>query len=278
MVFVREPIGHLLRQVFTRFTAEATRDGPRSREFVVLDALARQDAGSQHDLAHRLGINRTVMVKLLDRLQANGQVARTRNPANRRTYRLSLTEDGRKALQVMREAVADRDDQLIAPLSGPERRRLRQLLTRLLPEPDEGALLSTEHLVTQAHYRLRKLGDHLLADSGLRTRHLVVLPALARLAPCPQQRIAHELNITEPAAASLIDELVQLGLVARGQDPHDRRRYALELTDHGRAQLPAVTAARDQVETDIHTLLGADGINDLRNLLTKVLNAATPAG
>jgi DNA-binding MarR family transcriptional regulator len=275
MVIVQEPIGHLLKQVFTRFATEAPQDCPRSREFVVLDALAHQDAGSQHDLANRLGINRTIMVKLLDRLQANGHVTRTRNPANRRTYRLSLTVDGRKALQVMRETVTDRDDQLIAPLSDPERRRLRQLLTRLLPKPDEDVAPSTEHLVTQAHYRLRKLGDHLLADSGLRTRHFVVLPALDRLAPCPQQRIAQELNITEPSVASLIDELVQLGLVARGQDPHDRRRYALELTDLGRAQLPAVTAARDQAETDIHTLLGADGINDLRNLLTKLLTAAT---
>jgi DNA-binding MarR family transcriptional regulator len=277
MALVRDSIGHLLRQVFTRFTAEATRDGPRPRAFVVLDALAHQDAGSQHDLANRLGINRTIMVKLLDQLQATGHVTRTRNPANRRTYQLSLTEDGRKSLQVMREAVTDRDDQLTAPLSDPERRRLRQLLTRLLPEPDEDLVPSTEHLVTQAHYRLRKLGDHLLADSGLRTRHFMVLPALDRLAPCSQQRIAQELSITEPAAASLIDELVQLGLVARGQDPHDRRRYALELTDRGRAQLPAVTAARDQVETDIHTLLGTDGINNLRNLLTKLLTAATPA-
>jgi DNA-binding MarR family transcriptional regulator len=196
MVVVREPIGHLLRQVFTRFTAEATPDGPRSRAFVVLDALAHQDAGSQHDLANRLGINRTIMVKLLDQLQANGHVTRTRNPANRRTYRLSLTEDGRKFVQVMREAVTDRDDQLTAPLSEPERRRLRHLLIRLLPEPDEDLVPSIEHLVTQSHYRLRKLGDHLLADSGLRTRHFLVLPALDRLAPCPQQRIAQELSIT----------------------------------------------------------------------------------
>ncbi|GAA0939697.1 hypothetical protein [Nonomuraea longicatena] len=38
------------------------------------------------------------MVRLLDRLQATGRFTRTRNPANRRTHLLSLTDAGRTAL------------------------------------------------------------------------------------------------------------------------------------------------------------------------------------
>jgi DNA-binding MarR family transcriptional regulator len=270
---VQEPIGPLLRQVFTRFSAAAVRDGPQSREFVVLDALADQDAGSQQDLAHRLGINRTIMVKVLDQLQAEGYVTRTRNPANRRTYLLSLTGDGRKALEGMREAVADRDAEITAGLTDAERDRLRDLLTRLLPDPEPGAVHSIEHLVTQAHYRLRKMGDHLLAESGLRTRHFMLLPTLARLAPCPQLHLARELRLTEPATASLVEELVQAGLVVRGQDPHDRRRYALELTDLGSARLPDVQAARDQLGAEVLALLGEDGVRDLSALLIRLLES-----
>jgi DNA-binding MarR family transcriptional regulator len=273
---VQQTLGHLLRQVFTRVTTEALRGGPQSREFVVLNALADQDAWSQQDLAHRLGINRTIMVKLLDQLQSAGYVTRTRNPANRRTYVLSLTGEGRKALTDLRDAVESRDEQITAPLTEPERARLIELVTRLLPEPDPDAAYSTEHLITQAHYRLRRLGDHLLADSGLRTRHVMILPTLDRLAPCPQQRLARELNLTEPATASLVDELVQAGFVVRGQDPHDRRRYALELTDAGRARIPETQAAMAQVETEVRGLLGEDGMRDLRTLLTKLLEGTEP--
>ncbi|MFC7647604.1 MarR family winged helix-turn-helix transcriptional regulator [Streptosporangium lutulentum] len=118
--------------------------------------LADEDAPSQQDLAHRLGINRTIMVKLLDRLQRIGYVTRTRNPANRRTYVLSVTDEGRAALKDMRQAAADRDARLTAPLTPPERHRLNELLGRLVAHDERSTIPSTEHLIAQAHYRLRR--------------------------------------------------------------------------------------------------------------------------
>jgi DNA-binding MarR family transcriptional regulator len=264
-------IGHLLRRVFTGVTAEAMREGPQSRDFVVLDVLADEDASSQQELAHRLGINRTIMVKLLDRLQAAGYVTRTRNPDDRRTYLLSLTDEGRAALEDMRRAVAERDARLTAPLTPAGRRRLAELLSRLIVEEEGAAIPSTEHLIAQAHYRLRRLGDHRLERFGLRTRHFGLLPALDRLGPCPQQELARCLHLTEPATASLVEELVRAGIVTRGQDPHDRRRYALELTDLGRARVPEVREAMLAVERDVEEILGADGALELRALLDELL-------
>ncbi|WP_068929066.1 MarR family winged helix-turn-helix transcriptional regulator [Planobispora rosea] len=264
-------VGHLLRRVFTGITAQAVQDGTQARDFVVLDVLADESAPSQQDLVHRLGINRTIMVKLLDRLQQAGYITRTRNPANRRTHVLSLTPQGRAALKDMRRAVADRDARLTAPLSPDERRRLIELLTRLIADDERPAGAGVEHLVAQAHYRLRRLGDQRLKEYGLRTRHFALLPALELLAPCPQQRLAHHLHLTEPATASLVDELVQAGLVERGQDPHDRRRYALGLTDLGRARVPVVLDALTGIERDIADALGPDGVRDLRDLLVKLL-------
>ncbi|WP_433411235.1 MarR family winged helix-turn-helix transcriptional regulator [Microtetraspora malaysiensis] len=264
-------IGHLMRRVFTTVTAHAVKDGPQSREFVVLDILADADAPSQQDLAHRLGINRTIMVRLLDRLQEAGHIVRTRNPANRRTYMLSLTEAGRTALDGMRQAVADSDARVTAALTDLERRRLAALLTMLVADDGPSAIHSIEYLIAQAHYRLRRLGDHRLAAHGLHTRHFALLPALDRLAPCPQEQLARYLHLTEPATASLIEELVQAGIVSRGQDPHDRRRYALQLTDLGRARMPVVRAALESMERDIDDVLGPDRAQELRVLLTKLL-------
>jgi DNA-binding MarR family transcriptional regulator len=270
---LRHTTGALLRQVYTRFTAEAIEGGVQSRDFVVLDTLAYQDADSQHELAERLGINRTLMVRLIDRLEAAGYLTRIRNPANRRTYVLSLTEAGRKALDDMRQAVAEHDARITAVLTTRERERLNELLSRLLPEPDQPAIQSTEYLVAQAHYRLRRLGDELLAGTGLRTRHFSMLPAIGRLGPCSQQQLARYVAITEPAAAESVDELVRAGLVARRPDPGDRRRYALELTDAGRARLVTLSDAAAHLQADMLDLLGADGEAELRALLTRLLSA-----
>ncbi|GAA4531823.1 MULTISPECIES: MarR family winged helix-turn-helix transcriptional regulator [Nonomuraea] len=261
--------GRLLRRVYARFTAEALSDDPRSRDFVVLDTLADQDADSQLELAERLGINRTIMVRLVDRLQQAGYVTRTRNPANRRSYVLSITEEGRKARDAMREAVAERDARVTASLTPGERERLNELLSLLLPEPEP--LRTTAYLVAQAHYRLRRMGDALLAGSGLRTRHFGSLAALETLTPCAQQQLARRLDITEPAAAQIVDELVRLGLVARGQDPADRRRYALELTPLGRQRLTTVREAAEHLQAEILSLLGPEAEHELRVLLTKLL-------
>ena len=62
-----------------------------------------------------------------------------------------------------------------------------------------------------------------------------------------------------------------------GQDPHDRRRYALELTAQGRARLPDIKAAMAQVETELRGILGEDGMRDLRDLLVKLRADSGPA-
>ncbi|GII51917.1 hypothetical protein Pth03_03060 [Planotetraspora thailandica] len=262
-------VGKMLRRVYARFTAEAVRDDPQARDFVVLDTLADQDADSQHELAERLGINRTIMVRLVDRLQEAGYVTRTRNPANRRSYVLSITDEGRAARDAMKQSVAARDAKITAALSPAERRRLNELLSLLLPEPEP--LQTTSYLVAQAHYRLRRTGDALLSDVGLRTRHFGSLAAIDELGPGPQQRLARHLDITEPAAAQVIDELVRLGLVARGQDPHDRRRYALELTALGRERLVVVRDAMERLQAEVLTILGTDAAAELSRLLAKLL-------
>jgi DNA-binding MarR family transcriptional regulator len=266
---LEDSVGALLRRVYAHFTAGALDDDPQARDYVVLDTLADQDVESQQELAERLGINRTIMVGLVDHLESGGYVTRTRNPANRRSYVLSITGEGRAARDSMREAVAARDDRITAALTPAERRRLDELLSRLVPGPDP--IRSTAYLVAQAHYRLRRLGDALLADAGLRTRHLGALAAIEASAPCAQQQLARQLDITEPAVAQKVDELVHLGLVVRGRDPHDRRRYALELTDLGRERIVAVRRSVERMQAEVLDALGADGERDLRGLLGRLL-------
>ncbi|MGW4914181.1 MarR family winged helix-turn-helix transcriptional regulator [Streptomyces sp. NPDC004270] len=270
-------IGYLLRRVYAQFAASGDGGDSDSRDFLVLDALTGHDWESQLDLAERLGINRTIMVGVIDRLEDRDEVRRTRNPENRRQYVLSLTDRGREAVEARRRAVAERDARLTAVLTPEETARLDELLARLLPESAQPLVQGTEYLVAQAHHRLRKHGDDKLAGTGLRVRHYGPLSALDVLGAISQQRLAELLAITGPAASQLVDELVKLGLVRRGRDPHDRRRYALEVTELGREQLAVVVRAVAELAGDVSAMLGPGGEEELRELLLKLL-APTHSG
>ncbi|MFF4898585.1 MarR family winged helix-turn-helix transcriptional regulator [Streptomyces sp. NPDC001068] len=270
-------IGYLLRRVYAQFSANGNGGDSDSRDFLVLDALTGRDWESQLDLAERLGINRTIMVAVIDRLEARGEVQRTRNPDNRRQYVLSLTGLGREGVEARRRAVAERGARLTSVLTPDEAARLDKLLARLLPESAQPLVQGTEYLVAQAHHRLRKHGDDKLAGTGLRVRHYGPLSALDVFGPIAQQQLADMLAITGPAASQLVDELVKSGLVSRGRDPHDRRRYALEVTERGRESLVVVAGAVAGLAADVADMLGPGGEDELRALLLKLL-APTHSG
>jgi DNA-binding MarR family transcriptional regulator len=265
---------YLMRRVFAQVSTDPTDSSAHSRDFVILAVLGDQDAFSQQELAERLDINRTIMVKLIDRLERAGFVTRTRNPKNRRSYVLSLTDAGRRELAGMRRAATERDERFTAALTPAARQRLNDLLRTLLGEHDQvmaSSLVSSEYLISQVFYQLRRRGDAILAGTGLRLRHFAPLFAIERFGPCPQQQLASYLAITKPAAAQTVEELVQADLVARGQDPVDRRRYALELTELGRKQFAAVHAAMDRLQAELAEKLGPGGDEELRALLGKLL-------
>ncbi|MGI5237966.1 MarR family transcriptional regulator [Dactylosporangium sp. CA-139066] len=261
----------VLRGVRAKFSSDAADCAAAdSRDFLILDALGGQDWASQVDLAERLGINRTIMVQVIDRLEERGEVRRTRDPGNRRQYVLSLTDRGRAVLEDRRLTVEERGARLTSALTREETARLDALLARLLPESARPLVQGTENLVAQADLRLRRQGDDKLAGTGLRLRFYRPLSALVAAGPCAQQELAEVLAITGPAASQLVDELVKAGLVRRGRDPHDRRRYALEVTDPGRKALTVIAVAVQELANEVATLLGPGGEDALRTLLLKI--------
>lgn len=272
-------LAYLMRRAFAYVSSKADRS-TGARDFAVLGALAAGHGSSQQALAESLEINRTIMVKLIDRLQAQGFVTRTRNPQNRRSYLLALTDAGRQELIRMQPEILERDRLLTANLTPEERDRLNHLLRTVLGEPEKTpANASTEHLITQVFYLLRRRGDALVADEGLKVRNFAALFAIDKLGPCPQQQFARYLALTEPAAALFVDELVAKGLVTRGQDPDDRRRYALELTELGRERLAFLADSIDRLQAEVvATLGGPEQEAELQALIHKVLAVPVSSG
>jgi DNA-binding MarR family transcriptional regulator len=251
--------------------------GSHPRDFAVLGALAEKDATSQQDLAEQLKINRTIMVKVIDKLEADGYVVRQRSPRDRRAYMLSVTPAGREALADSAVAFSRGEKLLTAALSPAERSRLNALLRRLLPDlvnglPEEFHERSG-YLLTRAHRRLRRIADETLVTLGIQARHFGVLAELFTAGSAAQHELASRLRVTEPAMVSIIDELERDGLVQRTRDPRDRRRYAVALTSAGTARLAEARRRLDSVQQQLAGALGERGDAELHALLTKILDA-----
>jgi DNA-binding MarR family transcriptional regulator len=272
--------GHLLRRAYARARDCAQQVLPRGRhpgEVAILANLAAGGAASQQLLSERLRVNRTIMVKLVDRLEAAGLVRRDRNPHDRRSYALALTAKGRQTLQTM-EAAADTGEALLTVALRPaERQRLNELLRRLLPdlEANVAATLADRNgfLITHAHYRFRERGDQALASLNLEPRHFAALAVMDGIGPSPQRSVAAQLGVSGPIVVQLVDELERAGLVERRRNPKDRREYALRLTKDGRTQLGQARTAVDAVQAEVTAQLGNAADHELNALLRKLLTA-----
>ena len=64
-----------------------------------------------------------------------------------------------------------------------------------------------------------------------------LLSAIAGREPATLNQIASAVGRGAPAVSRSVDSVVRAGLVERTQDPNNRRRLALRLTEEGRAHL-----------------------------------------
>lgn len=88
-----------------------------------------------------------------------------------------------------------------------------------------------------------------------------LLSAIASREPATLNDVARALGRGAPAVSRSVDGLVRAGLVERTQDPNNRRRLALRLTQLGRDQLSARiaggSALRGKFERLAHSELRA---------------------
>jgi DNA-binding MarR family transcriptional regulator len=97
----------------------------------VLRLLAGSPGQSQRALADALGMHATRLVALIDDLEDRDLVARTRDPADRRNYALSLTASGTAKLAELATVARDHELAITAGLPATERRDLAATLRRL---------------------------------------------------------------------------------------------------------------------------------------------------
>src|SRR6266581_4279402 len=121
---------HLARQFGERLAPL----GIEPRHAGMLTRLAAHEGLSQQALGELIGLNPTRMVFLTDELEERGLVERRRNTADRRSYALYLTPQGRDTLRQIQAAGSRHQNQIGASLTRAERIQLARLLRRLATE------------------------------------------------------------------------------------------------------------------------------------------------
>jgi DNA-binding MarR family transcriptional regulator len=88
--------------------------------------------------------------------------------------------------------------------------------------------------------RFTAVAHNWVADSATeradRARRKLMM-AIAAKEPATLNQVAHSVGRGAPAVSRSVDNLVRAGLVERMQDPTNRRRLALRLTEEGREYL-----------------------------------------
>jgi DNA-binding MarR family transcriptional regulator len=130
-------LGYELRRtqsaVFGDFAATFARAGEALTpgEFGLLVLVERNTGLSQMALARALGIDRSTLVPILDRLQARGLLQRHRSPNDGRTHALALTAAGSKSLARFTKLVRTHEKRIASGLSSAEIGTLIELLEKV---------------------------------------------------------------------------------------------------------------------------------------------------
>ncbi len=130
-------LGYVLRRtqsaVFADFAGTFAKAGEALTpgEFGLLVLVERNVGLSQMALARALGIDRSTLVPILNRLQARGLLVRRASPTDGRTHALGLTPAGDKALTRYARLVKAHEKRIAAGLSAAETRTLIELLEKV---------------------------------------------------------------------------------------------------------------------------------------------------
>jgi MarR family transcriptional regulator, temperature-dependent positive regulator of motility len=108
--------------------------GVKLKEFVTLTYLRESTKATQQKLAKTLMLDPNNTVILLNGLEENGLVERTRDPEDRRRHIVAITAKGQRALEKAERELETVEDAVLGNLNQNERDELRELLAKALED------------------------------------------------------------------------------------------------------------------------------------------------
>lgn len=130
-----ELLGYQLRRaqvrVFNSFLKRLDELDVSPGEFGLLVLVGANPGLNQNALAKAIGSNRSLLVPMLDKLEARGLVAREKSAADRRSHAVVPSRAGQVLIARLKGVVRDHERQVTTPLNDEERQTLLRLLCRL---------------------------------------------------------------------------------------------------------------------------------------------------
>jgi DNA-binding MarR family transcriptional regulator len=128
------PLVRRLDQIFAWAVAETLKNEvtdtpPQYAAVAVLEDFPGID---QRRLAALMGLDRTNVGQLLDRLEAKGLVERRVNGTDRRAHALHLTAEGKAARKRLRPKMVEAQSRVLAPLTSAEQDLFIDMLIRVI--------------------------------------------------------------------------------------------------------------------------------------------------
>ncbi|HEY1506772.1 MAG TPA: MarR family transcriptional regulator [Stellaceae bacterium] len=128
-------LGYHLRRaqsaVFQDFAVSMNGANVTPGQFGVLALIAANAGLSQTRLAEILGIDRSTLVAVIDRLERHGLVERAARPNDRRSHALHLSHQGQSRFEILARLVKKHEMRIARQLSVREREMLIKLLQRI---------------------------------------------------------------------------------------------------------------------------------------------------
>ncbi|SIS88762.1 MarR family winged helix-turn-helix transcriptional regulator [Insolitispirillum peregrinum] len=132
---LEDQTSQLLRRAHQRATALFLSDlGPGAftpPQFAALYKLYEQGSVSQNSLGRMIAMDAATMQGVVRRLHERGMVNRTPDAIDRRRIQLSLTAEGREAVELALEGAQAVEREILAPLNSREQATFLRLLRRL---------------------------------------------------------------------------------------------------------------------------------------------------
>ena len=131
-------IARLIDRLMRRINAGLNADAPQFDRHrlgpgggIALLSLAEIEPARSQDLVHRMARDKSQMARTLQSLEKKGLIVRAPDPDDARAALLSLTEEGRRTVRELENAVAHVLEGVLAPFSPEERAAFKALLDRL---------------------------------------------------------------------------------------------------------------------------------------------------
>ena len=138
-------------------------------------------------------------------------------------------------------------------------------------------------LLGQASAAARRVVGDVLTRNGVHRSQYALMASLEEFGPLSQTALSDRTGLDRSDVVRWVDDLADRGIAERRQDPSDRRRNVISITDLGRHRLGELDTQLADAQRELLTALSTDEREQLVLLLGRVLGfdggpAAAPTG